>query len=158
MDFVLLNLAPAQGATLSQIQTELDTRLGQEDQNLIGVYPVVVTSGAVADGFGAWVELVANVGATPVVIVGVFLHGEHGSEVRRSELELGTGALGAEVTIGQYGYSGQREVSAAGYISEGLYFPVFRRIPANSRVSARIRDDSITAKQYRVSIIYRVGA
>jgi hypothetical protein len=137
---------------------ELDSRLGIKDADVIGRYPAIVLSKpGVADGFSAWGELVANVGTSPIVINYITVSmAIAAGESFTFEVEIGTGAAGAEVRA----FSVVDFVNAPGTtpVLPIFIFPVFRRIPAGARLAARARDSSAATRNYYVSVGYRPGA
>lgn len=147
------------GVTLALIQTELDRRLGQEDVVIATSYPPQsVSSAGVANNFGAWVQLLATIGANPVTITEItVIPVENIDTAAHFEVEIGVGGAGAEASIGAI--VGRYFAPGA---PDGRYGNVThpitgRRIAANSRVSARIRDDRPNINDYFIAIIYRQG-
>lgn len=146
----------AGGVTLAAIQGEFDARFGQEDVNILSDYPTTQPiSSAVADTFGSWVEIVADVGATPIVILAVIVARMTGlaGTGTDAEIEIGTGAAAAETrALGVvYGVIDTNEFNPE-------VFTVLRRIPASARLSCRARSTAAVAQTFRVTILYRIGA
>lgn len=152
-------LQPA-GASLADIAGELDRRLGQEDVNILSPYPPVLAVTGVANTFGGWVELVADVGATPIVIIAVIvaINIELAQTAADVEVEIGTGAAAAETRAFGITWEEPITATAVGKLGEGKVFTVNRRIAASARLSCRARDSLAALDGYNVSILYRIGA
>lgn len=103
-----------------------------------------------SEAFGSWVELVADVGDRPVVIICVGIRTHTGFKDDESlEVEIGIGAASSE--------SREFLVTLGGLVTDTaeISFPVNHRIPANSRISARGRGtDTSTSSDYHVSLQY----
>ena len=151
-------VASSVGATLTELRIEMDKRFGQEDAAHISDYHGNnIVSGAIANTFGAWVELSADVGATPIVLMQVsILRATTLAVARPIEFELGTGAAASEVAVARISYRINRSSDVGEVVT--YVFQILTRIPANARLSARIRDDEANARTYTLHTHYKVGA
>jgi len=100
-----------------------------------------VESAAPADQFGAWVELVADVGAGKRLIE---LSVRPDSSTA-AEIEIGEGASGSEVAIAR-----SQAMTQAGH-TQRIQF--WKSLTDNARLAARARDAEATAKAYYMMLV-----
>lgn len=140
-------LSAARAALLDYLDRPVSIAGGGLNVLLDSLYlGVTVSSAALANTFGSWAELYADVGlnktlyflvVTTVSVVGT-----------EWELEIGEGALGAEAAIirvcGRYFY-----LSNVGILIPFI-FPMARTLTNNARLSVRARDDSAAAYDFSI--------
>jgi len=117
--------------------------------------PPIFSSGAVAWGWGSWVQVVpANTITRDFIIIGVMIGMEDEGQTRRWDIQVGVGAPGAESPI--ISLSGVHSYSGTGVYRAGVIIPLSipRRVKANSRVAARVSDHIAAALAYRIKIQY----
>ena len=119
--------------------------------DLTTLYPAVtVPASAVANSFGAWTTLVADVG-TGKRLLYVIITPDVGVTLNW-EIELGVGAAPNESRITRYAAAWQAD-SGAGKSSVQIV-PVFRVLADNARLSARARNSVATAYNYLTAVLY----
>ena len=115
------------------------------------VYPgVAPVTSATANAWGSWMAILANVGIGKRLI-GVVIMPETGAADVDFELELGEGAAAAESAIARV--SGQWwQASNVGFLPP-LYFPLWRKLTDNARLSVRARHDQAASAAYKVNVL-----
>jgi hypothetical protein len=101
-------------------------------------YPgATATTSATANQFGAWVELYASASGRLILIGVSQVTVSAGTSL--SELEIGFGPSGSEVT--QLAVPVHTRLSTVGTVASTLavYIPVLLTVPANTRISVRMR-------------------
>ncbi|WP_192498072.1 hypothetical protein [Tepidiforma bonchosmolovskayae] len=102
-------------------------------------YPgATATTSSTANQFGAWVELFASASGK-LILIGVS-QTTTSSSTTLSELEIGFGPSGSEVT--QLAVPVHTRLSTSGGGTTGtlaVYIPVLLTVPANTRISVRMR-------------------
>ncbi len=98
---------------------------------------ISVTSSASSNTFGSWVEMVADVGDRDVYIKGVGVT-TLSTSAWAMEIEIGKGAAASEVAV----FKGASYMGSAA--NTYSFIPVGIRVPASSRVSARIKTSSVS--------------
>lgn len=125
------------------------------DLDYLSTYkPAIVASDALADTYGAWTETTTDTGASDIGVCWVALYPQEASShsARNWAVQVGTGAGGAEAAVitlgsGTFELGGTEESKSA----DIWVLPFPRRIPANSRISARVKDSEAAARSYRVT-------
>ncbi|KKN35893.1 hypothetical protein LCGC14_0778970 [marine sediment metagenome] len=111
-------------------------------------YPALaIASAASADGFGSWGEISADVGTGKRLLWGVLVRND-ATAIAHCEIEFGEGESGSESAIASFSFPG------AAIPTQGLEFTridLFRALTDNARLSARVRDSSVSGITYRVS-------
>jgi hypothetical protein len=105
-----------------------------------------ITSSATADAFGAWTQLMANVG-TQKILKGVVV--TFAGSAYKALIEIGIGASGSETAIARIPFNRPAGATAAGV----LYVPIDKELPDNARLSARVKDSNAAADTYYVAPI-----
>lgn len=100
-----------------------------------------LTSSASADTFGAWVELVADVGTSKKLIYMVIV--DAGASGNSSEIEIGEGAPAAESAISLLSLIAGIQLS----------IPLSRTLTDNARLSARIKRSNAAAQIATVGVM-----
>jgi hypothetical protein len=115
-----------------------------EDDTYTGA--IAITSSATADAFGAWTQLIANVGIQKVLkaVVITFLGGTY-----RALIEIGIGASGSETAIARIPFNRPAGGTATGV----LWAHIDKELPDNARLSARVKDSNAAADTYYVAPI-----
>lgn len=96
-------------------------------------------SAAGIDLFGAWVQLVADIGTGKRLFLAVI--GSTGTTRIETEYEFGEGSIGNEVAVARVAQV--REMNVSGHI-----IPVFVALTDNARLSVRVRDDNAGAQNH----------
>ena len=104
--------------------------------------PPSVSSDGVADTFGAWVELVADVGTGRRLLYAV-VAGEQANSV---EIEFGEGAGGSEVAVARC-----QLLTAVIGVTQSRVLPLWRSLTDNARLSAHVQDSTAGVIAYRVA-------
>ena len=114
-------------------------------------YPgVAIASGAQANVFGAWVELSADVGVGRKLIgITVSVSDTFGVTW---EAEIGEGAGAAEAPVARV-TGVNKWYSAAGNQAPGTFYPLWRALTANARLSVRIKDPEAAERGFIVSAV-----
>jgi hypothetical protein len=113
-------------------------------------YPgATATTSSTANQFGAWVELYASASGR-LILIGVS-QTTISSATTLSELEIGFGSSGSEVT--QLAVPVHTRLSTSGTVAGTLaaYIPVLLTVPANTRVSVRMRTTVAAAISFLVT-------
>ena len=115
------------------------------------VYPgATIAASAVANTFGSWVELSANIGSGKRLI-GVIVFTTTIAPGVYWEVEFGEGAAAAEAAIARIEGSSYR-ASHAGYMPM-VYYPLWKALSTNARLSARVRNSEAVANGFQVSVL-----
>jgi hypothetical protein len=104
------------------------------------------STGTSADGFGTWVQALASVGSRNVILRSVNIR-LNATTHQFFEAEIGIGGSGSEARI--FGILGSNSTAA-----HQVNYPVWRVIPANSRIAVRARDPVTTANACQVTLDY----
>lgn len=104
-----------------------------------------VTSSATANTFGSWVELIGSTAFEAQQVV--FSFSPVDVTINQYRCQLGIGAAAAEVVITQG--VGMQD---AGDYATGFSTFLGRRIPAGSRLAARVEDNINFARDYQASV------
>lgn len=120
-------------------------------RDILGNYSTVdtdITSATSVDGFGSWIELIADIGDRDIMIVSIAIWLRIvAAQSKKTELEIGTGVATSEVR--EFGLSFSTRV-----LGDFAYFKINRQISANARLSARFRDNTTEANPWSVSVTY----
>lgn len=111
---------------------------------------VIPQSAATANAWGSWVEVTPDIGVGKRLIF-VAVTNNIGETIDW-ELQIGTGAVGAETAIA---IVGQRQV----YVTSAAFqpyvlFPLFVAVSDNARVAVRARDSTTTAGNYPTTLFW----
>lgn len=111
------------------------------------IYPDTgISSSVVADTFGAWVEISADIGAGRV-LQGVWLRIPGSlADTFAWEAEIGEGAVAAEAVVDRVNGTG----TGGGYV---IFIPLHRTLTDNARISARIRDEEAVVNGMTISLL-----
>lgn len=113
-------------------------------------YPAAaLTSSGTADTFGAWVELIADVGASKRLIGIIVAFTD--TNASSWEIEIGEGAGAAEAAITRV--SGTYVFSSAVGFQPGVFYPLWRSLTDNARLSARVKDTEAAGRGFRVTAV-----
>lgn len=108
-------------------------------------------SGSTADAFGSWLQLIADIGDRDIGILSVQTYPDFSTSLSKYEVELGIGAGGSESRI-----FGLVISTSFATTNTGFQFPLRcmanRRVPANSRLAVRIRDNIASSVFYAIAI------
>lgn len=103
-----------------------------------------VASGAGGDVFGAWVQLVADVGVNKK-LVGLAVNYLSTAQ-QNAELEVGEGEAGSEAAVARHMLAAEnRTVAYVVYVN--------KRLTNNARLSVRLRDEGALVYSWKVSPI-----
>lgn len=106
----------------------------------------LAASSATADAFGAWVQLVADVGVGRVLMGLVIKPAPGAAENLRAEVEIGEGGAGSEARIDSVAFP----YSVAGQVAP-FYVPFLRSLTNNARLTARVRNQEAVAQNFNVA-------
>ena len=111
------------------------------------IYPDTgISSSIVADTFGDWVEISADIGAGRVLQgVWVRIPGSL-ADTFGWEVEIGEGAVATEAPVDRVNGTG----TGGGYV---IFIPLHRTLTDNARISARIRDEEAVVNGMTISIL-----
>lgn len=110
-----------------------------------------VQSSASANTYGSWVEMSASAPAD-LFIVGVRLR-PTGATVTYVTLDIGTGAGGAESSIGEVPFGGFDGGADSGLQGYTVMFPFSVPVASGTRIAARVADDVASAINASVTLI-----
>ncbi len=116
-------------------------------RDILGHYAtteLAIQDGSPADTFGSWTELIADIGAVPCILLSVNVPITNMGNDDNFSLQIGIGAASSEVAVAEVG---QLWVSMSTY-EEHSVFPLNVRVPANSRVSARLKSRGTAGEVY----------
>jgi len=157
VDDIETRLTAARAANLDNLVDEVPYQTREINTYPAGAAGATPSSAASGWGFGSWVEVVpASTITNDFVIVGVnLMQAEINGPTMEALLEIGTGAAASEVTKIQMPWAIKRESSASAgrswMISTGNALSggvIGHKVPANTRVAARIADSSASARAY----------
>mgnify|MGYP001574719651 CR=1 FL=1 len=111
---------------------------------------VTISSGAVANAFGSWVQISANIGSGKRLI-GLMVNPRTPATQVMFEVEAGEGAAAAEAAVARV-LGLNHQVTLVGFI-QGMYFPVWKSLSDNARISCRVRDNVASAYEYEVVLM-----
>ncbi len=107
-----------------------------------------VTSGAGANVYGAYIQLVGSFFAQPINVQLWMLSTPALDSVGTTEMEFATGEAGVEVPVDSI------EFALLGAANKHIYIPAVYRNPPNTKFKVRIRDQAAAAIQYGISFMY----
>lgn len=117
---------------------------------LQSVYPAEdITSSAVADAFGDWVQISADIGASRRLVHLIVAQGSSDS-IFSIEVEVGEGGAGNEAAVARI----QLVTIAATNVGQLSVWviPLWKSLTDNARISVRVRDDRAYARTYYAGI------
>lgn len=110
-------------------------------------YPATaLTSSATAHTFGAWVEIAADVGVGKRLIGIVVAFTD--TNASAWEIELGEGGGGSEAAVALM--SGTFVFASAVGEQPGIFYPIWKSLSDNARLSARVKDTEAAGRGFRV--------
>jgi|GEM_PF-2878174 len=110
-----------------------------------------VASSATNNTYGSWVQMIASTGAA-IYIVGVMINPPSGVALTYVQLDIGIGAAGAEVSVGEH-YVGGPPTSAAGWRPVSVYLPFPIPVPASTRIACRTANDGASSRSHLVTLM-----
>ena len=109
-----------------------------------------IATNVVADTFGSWVEISADVGSGKRLIGAIVFTTTMNPGIYW-EIEFGEGAAAAEAAVARVQGLSYR-ASHAGYLPM-VYYPLWKSLSNNARLSARARDNEAVDNGFRVSVL-----
>jgi len=107
------------------------------------------TSSATANAFGAWTEMIANVGTGKRLLYLALTPDDAGTGSINYQIEVGEGTAGNEVAVARY--QGRVRRGASDDERGERIIPLWKSLTDNARISVRLKDSEAAARIYRVT-------